>query len=258
MRDGLCTKKSRYSIMSFTRKLFLIIFCSMWMIQTSSGQHGSGAYPSNAESGKCYAQCNVDQHYELYRVDVPIYNGEILNQYVDSLYVQYFDSSNVHRVLGYYDELKAKHYSRQEISELKKVYVVQDTVLEKNYFMEMWAVQVLENRGKSPWLEVMCNDKITPQFVEMTQKVLTHQGYMIEAPMESTMSKGIVRALKAFQSDNDFPQGNLDLKTVAKLRELNAEFFPKKESRSKHDSYKEKIAEEPTAPIKETKRKRKS
>jgi beta-lactamase regulating signal transducer with metallopeptidase domain len=67
---------------------------------------------------------------------------------------------------------------------------------------------------KSEWLEIPCNDKVTPAFIAILVKKLKVDGFLEASFSSETITKDIGMAVLAYQKKHNLPEGNLNLPTL--------------------------------------------
>ncbi len=76
--------------------------------------------------------------------------------------------------------------------------------------------KLVSTGGFSEWVEVLCDNKVTPARISAIQQALKSRGYD-PGPVDNVMGARTRQALEKFQRDNGLPVGNLNLETLRAL-----------------------------------------
>jgi len=155
----------------------------------------SGEYPPNAEPGKCYAKCMIPDLYDIEEIQLAIYTGK---EWLESV------------------ELEVREIEIEPTLIETYTIVVDTTQTDKYEIVNVEVKELVEKRGFTQWMDVLCPGSVTASLVHQVQDKLKAYGYD-PGPHDNIMEKRTKTALVKFQKDNGLPNGNLDFETLNAL-----------------------------------------
>lgn len=174
------------------KTFFTALFCIFSFI--SFGQSYRDL-PPNAEPGKCYAKCMIEDIWITEEYEIPVYIGKP-------------DDETVKR--------KKKTIGGETYEVVKKPRKVDP----KYFEWKLITKRILEKKGGfTDWREILCAEKVTSYTIQKIQEALASEGFLTISSGEEKNRFGskTKEALINFQKENDLPVGNLDLKTLDAL-----------------------------------------
>lgn len=202
-----------------------IVFC---FIVSITFAQAPGDLPPNAEPGKCYAKCLIEEAYEEYEIEVPVYTGDTNDKTVKrkkkKIVLQEGTTRWVKKKVD--PNCESKDPNDCLVWYLEKVdRIVEERIVVKKpsktteYEMEVFTIRELNREGGfTEWKEVLCANEVTSYIIEQIQSALISEGYLQSGRFKNNRIDGFTKeALKEFQIDNDLPVGNLDLETLDAL-----------------------------------------
>lgn len=185
-----------------------------------------GDLPRDAEPGKCYAKCLVDDAYEEYEIEVPVYTGDPDDKTVKRMKKTFVIVEESTKWVKKKDEnCLSRDANDCLVWELITIPgIVEERIVVKKPSKTdqyIWETIVLRdyslNEGYIEWKEVLCADKVTAYLISEIQEKLIARGFLVDFPKEDRIDSSTKEALQAFQKENNLPVGNLDFETLDAL-----------------------------------------
>ena len=162
-----------------------------------------GDLPPNAEPGKCYAKCLVNNYaINEYEVKLPVYTGDKYDDDVEREWRDLVEIDENGERNEVYLEIVLGEFKTEKIE--YRTFVTEEMVDDGPIFSE--------------WYEVLCENKITSSLIQLISRTLNDRGYLDNFPKRKNQSgSDTMEALKQFQIENNLPIGNLDIETLNAL-----------------------------------------
>jgi len=177
------------------------------------------------EPGKCFAQSAFIDHYTYHEEIVAVYTGDefeakelkfrkYLAKPIRTKWIwtspSYLDGSKNPEDVHFWAFNREQAY-------FGEFYEVIDTNVIKDYQFEKIREYKLEKENYKDWIEVVCDNDITNEFIIRIKKSLSINGYGQKLKIDSKITEEMYKALAYFQTNNSLPIGNLDFKTLELL-----------------------------------------
>jgi hypothetical protein len=181
--------------------------------------------PPSGKPGRCYAKCLISDVYETEVLTLPIYIGDkdiaINDPNIESKEIVIKAESTNWEKKKVDKNCLSKKPDNCLVwclitipKEAKYVYVVKDTMLNKEFRMQEFIVDKLVVKGGySDWKEVICDSDVNTDFIINLQEALTHHKYYTGV-LSGNFDSDIKTALVKCQKENGLPVGSLDFETL--------------------------------------------
>lgn len=205
----------------------LITIFSFFLICASLSAQPDQGMPN--EPGKCYAKCLIQDEYEYYDIQVPVYIGDdstIINTLTTDKTIIIKEESTewVKREVPALDEDGNKHKTWCLVEKpIEYIYfdqVLIDTTKSTDYVVESVTVYELQKPGGfTDWREVVCEADIDDQLLFSIKKQLEAAGYFNDdfIPEDYNAINKVKTALTQYQIQNGLPTGQFDVVSLEAL-----------------------------------------
>ncbi len=182
--------------------------------------------PLNAEEGKCYAKCLIEDQYGQEIISLIEYTGDDYeSEYIELQTVELSPATEkwVRKIADPSclsdnpDDCLVWCLVEVPSEEIER-YVVLDTTIIQDYVIEEYDQKYLIKAGGfNEWKEVVCAKDITTSFIQTIEQRLFEEGYIMELIGDGVNSAFIKSALAKYQKENGLPLGNFNLETIKAL-----------------------------------------
>lgn len=207
------------------KKLSLVFLLSLLFSISNYAQHESD-YPTERNPGSCYAKCLMPDELGFVEKQLPVSTEKGDSSDSDELSVQVVPATTnwvkkkSNKNCQSADPEDCMIWCLIEVpAQFETYYVVKDTIANPNFELHTFKVQeIVKKGGFMAWQEVVCNNGITPRFLNDLAASLSQKGYPTSSVGKNgVMSKGLKSALVKYQKANYLPIGSLDFVTLRSL-----------------------------------------
>ncbi len=195
---------------------FFLASCAVSTKGNGQAYYNNGLYKIDA--GRCYAINHL-----LYEGKYPVYTGDTTNANANGLtYLLHIETG---QSTTRWEKRKEDTnclsvnpddcfvWCNIEVLLTKAIRIVKDTTYTKDFVLQSFAEKKHYEKNETEWIEIICDEKITPSLVMKIQEKLKWNK-LYKGELNGNIDEDTKQAVSAFQRMNKLPVGPLNIESL--------------------------------------------